>query len=164
MAAAPIPWSSATAPIDWDVIGINWNTAAKANTGTYGALSDQAMSAEGALSPEITFGALADETATGILSLSASGAFGSLGDISSGGGLAFSTSIDVGALADQTLLNNVAGVESVSWGALADYVNSVNHEETVSVEAVADWSSLDGFLWNEVADVATTWTKVEYPN
>ena len=81
MAAAPIPWSSATSPIDWDVIAINWNTAAKANSGTYGALSDQAMSGEGALSPEVVFGALADETATGILSLSASGAFGLLKEI-----------------------------------------------------------------------------------
>ena len=65
--AAPIPWSSANSPIDWDVIAINWNTAAKANSGTYGALSDQAMSGEGALSPEVSFGALADQSNTGIL-------------------------------------------------------------------------------------------------
>jgi len=50
MAAAPIPWSSANTPIDWDIIAINWNTAAKANTGTYGALSDQAVAAAGAKS------------------------------------------------------------------------------------------------------------------
>ena len=164
MAAAPIPWSSATAPIDWDVIAINWNTAAKANTGTYGALSDQAMSGEGALSPEVSFGALVDETATGIMSTSGSVTFGSLGDISSAGGLSFATSVSLGALAGQTVSNNIAGAESVSWGALAGTSKNVNHEETVSVEAIADWSSLDGFLWNEVADVSTTWTKVEYPN
>ena len=83
--AAPIPWTSATDPIDWDVIGINWDTAAKANSGTYGALAHQAMSGEGALSPEITFGALSDQSNTGVLSLEATSIFGSLGDIASGG-------------------------------------------------------------------------------
>ena len=161
MAAAPIPWSSATSPIDWDVIAINWNTAAKANSGTYGALSDQAMSGEGALSPEVVFGALADQSNTGVLSLEATSTFGSLGDISSSGGLAFATSVDIGALGDQSVSGSVSGVESVSWGALADYVNNVNHAESVSVAATADWSSADAFLWNEVASVSTTWTKVE---
>ena len=161
MAAAPIPWSSATSPIDWDVIAINWNTAAKANTASYAALSDQAMSGEGSLSPEVSFGALADETATGIMATSGSVTFGSLGDISSSGGLAFATSVDIGALADQSSSGAVAGVESVSWGALADYVNNVNHAESVSVASTADWSSADAFLWNEVDSVSTTWTKVE---
>ena len=161
MAAAPIPWSSATSPIDWDVIGINWNTAAKANSGTYGALSDQAMSGEGALSPEIVFGALADQSNTGVLSLEATSTFGSLGDISSSGGLAFATSVDIGALGDQSVSGSIAGVESVSWGALADYVNNVNHAESVSIGTLADWSSADTFLWNEVDRVSTSWTKVE---
>jgi len=161
MAAAPIPWTSATTPIDWDVIAINWNTAAKANTSTYGALSDQAMSGEGALSPEVSFGALADQSNTGILATSGSGSFGALGDISSSGGLAFATSISVESVADQSSSGAIAGVESVALGSLADYVNAVNHAETVSIGADADWSSLDAFLWNEVDSVTTTWTKVE---
>jgi hypothetical protein len=161
MAAAPIPWTSATTPIDWDIIAINWNTAAKANSGTYGALSDQAVVAETALSPAITFGALADQSNTGILSLSDSVAFGALGDISSSGGLAFATSISVESVVDQSSSGAIAGVESVSLGALADYVNNVNHAASVSVAATADWSSADAFLWNEVDSVTTTWTKVE---
>ena len=32
MAAAPIPWNLANDPIDWDVIGINWDTAAKSES------------------------------------------------------------------------------------------------------------------------------------
>ena len=161
MAAAPIPWSSATAPIDWDVIAINWNTAAKANSGTYGALSDQAMSGEGALSPKVSFGALADQSNTCILSIAATSTFGSLGDISSSGGLAFATSVEVGALADQSNSGAITGPESITLGSLSDYVNATNHAESVSMGADADWSSLDAFLWNEVDSVTTTWTKVE---
>jgi len=164
MAAAPIPWSSANTPIDWDVIGINWNTAAKANTGTYGSLADQSVSGEGSLSPEISFGALADQSNTGIKSMEATGAFGALGGISSSGGLAFATSVSVGSVAGQSVSGLIAGESSITLGSLADYVNATNHAEAVSIEATAGWSSLDGFLWNEEDAVTTTWTKVEYPN
>ena len=98
MAAAPIPWSSANTPIDWDVIAINWNTAAKANSGTYGALADQAVTVESALSPSITFGVLADQANTGILSIGTTGTFGALAETSGSGGMSFSASVSMGRL------------------------------------------------------------------
>ena len=164
MAAAPIPWSSASAPIDWDVIAINWNTAAKANTATYGALSDQAVTGEGSLSPEVVFGALADQSNTGIKSMDATASLGALGDDSASGGMSFAGNISIDALADQSVAGGLTLSGAASFGALGDYVNATNHSESVSIEATADWSSLDAFLWNDVADVSTTWTKVEYPN
>jgi len=161
MAAAPIPWSSANSPIDWDAIGINWNTAAKANTGLYGVLSDQAVISENSLSPQISFGALADQSNTGILSTEETIAFGSLGGFSSSGGMDVEGSISIGALADQSAAGLIAGEGSITFGSLADYVNAVNHAESVSIGTLADWSSADAFLWNEVGSVTTTWTKVE---
>ena len=161
MAAAPIPWSSANSPIDWDAIGINWNTAAKANSGTYGALADQSIIGEGQLSPEVVFGALADQSNAGILSTEKTIAFGSLGGFSSSGGMDVEGTISVGALADQSAAGLIAGEGSITFGSLADYVNAVNHAESVSIGTLADWSSADAFLWNEVDRVTTTWTKVE---
>ena len=158
--AAPIPWNQAKTPIDWDVIAINWNTAAKANTGTYGALSDQAITGETALSPQITFGALADQPTTGLLSISASGAFGSLGGIASTGGMSFAGNVSMGALAGQAVSGGLTIAETASLEALGDYINSVNHAEDVSIGALGDWSSTSAFLWNEKSDIATTWTKV----
>ena len=161
MAAAPIPWSSATSPIDWDVIGINWNTAAKTESPSYGMLAEQAATSESALSPSISFGVLADQSNTGILSIGTTGAFGALGDISSAGGLSFSEDISAGALVDQDMSAVLSMPETVSLGALADYVNNVNYVESVTIASLADWSSADAFLWNEVAGVTTTWTKIE---
>jgi hypothetical protein len=51
--------------------------------------------------------------------------------------------------------------ETVSLGALGDYVNNVTYPESVTIASLADWSSADAFLWNEVAGVTTTWTKIE---
>ena len=160
MAAAPIPWSSANTPIDWDVIAINWNTAAKANTGTYGALADQAMVDESALNPSVIFGALADQTNTGILLIPTTGTFGALGDISAAGSMSYAATVSLGALVDQAMVMGLTFPETASFGALGDYVNAVNHAEAVTIGSLSDWSSADAFLWNEKSDVTTTWTKV----
>jgi len=160
MAAAPIPWSSANTPIDWDLIGINWNTAAKANTGTYGALADQAVTVESALSPSISFGVLADQANTGILSIETAGTFGALGETSGSGGMLFSGSVSMGALVDQAMVMGLTFAETTSLGVLSDYVNNVTYPESVTMAAIGDWSSADAFLWNEKSDVTTTWTKV----
>ena len=160
MAAAPIPWTSATTPIDWDLIAINWNSAAKANTGTYGALADQAVVDESALNPSITFGALADQTNTGILLIPTTGAFGALGDISSTGSMLYAATVSMGALVDQTMVMGLTLAQTASLGALGGYVNAVNHAESVTIGSLSDWSSASAFLWNEKSDVTTTWTKV----
>ena len=83
-----------------------------------------------------------------------------LGDMSSIGGQTFSGTISVGALLDQTLSGSKTSPTSIAVGVLGDYVNNTNHGESVSVGALADWASTDAFLWNEVTDVTTTWTKV----
>ena len=160
MAAAPIPWSSANTPIDWDIIAINWNTAAKANTGTYGVLADQATTAESALSPSISFGVLADQANTGILSIGTAGTFGALAETSGSGGMSFSESVSMGALVDQAMVMGLTFAETTSLGVLSDYVNNVTYPESVTMAAIGDWSSADAFLWNEKSDVTTTWTKV----
>ena len=160
MAAAPIPWSSANTPIDWDVIGINWDTAAKTESPSYGVLADQATTVESALSPSISFGVLADQSNTGILSIETAGTFGALGETSGSGGMLFSGSVSMGALVDQAMVMGLTFAETTSLGVLSDYVNNVTYPESVTMAAIGDWSSADAFLWNEKSDVTTTWTKV----
>ena len=64
MAAAPIKWTQATSPIDWDVIAINWNTAAKANSISIAAESGVTVSERVAKIDSISMGVSAGQTLT----------------------------------------------------------------------------------------------------
>ena len=55
--------------------------------------------------------------------------------------------------------------ESVSMAVDADMVTNPNYVEEITIAAESSMYPIDyEFLWNDVADVSTTWTKVEYPN
>ena len=159
MAAAPIPWSSANTPIDWDVIGINWNTAAKANSISIAAEGDVAMSERVAKIESISMGVDAGQT---LVDNAASAAFGS--------DLGYTQAIDatyrnsVSMAIDTDIVNNVVHPESITLAIEGELFPGEFYQESISM--ATDYSmSLDSeFLWNDVDDVSTTWTKVEYPN
>jgi hypothetical protein len=55
--------------------------------------------------------------------------------------------------------------ESVSIAVDADAAMHPNYSEVITIAAESSMYPIDyEFLWNDVADVSTTWTKVEYPN
>ena len=182
MAAAPIPWSSANTPIDWDVIGINWNTAAKANSISIAAEGDVAMSERVAKIESISMGvdagqtlvdnatfvdsitmaAEGDATTLAGLSLAASATFGSDLGYTQADDATYRNSISIAA--DAGILNNVVHPESITLAIEGELFPGEFYQESISM--ATDYSmSLDSeFLWNDVDDVSTTWTKVEYPN
>ena len=182
MAAAPIPWSSANTPIDWDVIGINWNTAAKANSISIAAEGDVAMSERVAKIESISMGvdagqtlvdnatfvdsitmaAEGDATTLAGLSLAASATFGSDLGYTQADDATYRNSISIAA--DAGILNNIVHPESITFAVEGELFPGEFYQESISM--ATDYSmSLDSeFLWNDVDDVSTTWTKVEYPN
>ena len=182
MAAAPIPWSSANTPIDWDVIGINWNTAAKANSISIAAEGDVAMSERVAKIESISMGVDAGQTLVGNATFVDSVAMAVEGDATALAGLSLAASATFGSNIGYTQAIDATYRNSISIPADAGILNNVVHPESItlaiegelfpgefyqeSISMATDYSmSLDSeFLWNDVDDVSTTWTKVEYPN
>ena len=182
MAAAPIKWTQATSPIDWDTIAINSNTAANANSISIGAESDVTVSERVAKIESISMGvgagqtlvdnatfvdsvtmaAEGDATTLAGLSLAASVTFGSDLGYTQAGDATYRHSISIAA--DAGILNNVVHPESITFAIEGELFPGEFYQESISM--ATDYSmSLDSeFLWNDVDDVSTTWTKVEYPN
>jgi len=97
-------------------------------------------------------------------------------------GFTFPVSVSFGADVGYTQAVGATYRDSISLAADADLVNNVVHPESITFAiegrvfpgefyansitmATGASMSLDSeFLWNEVDDVTTTWTKVEYPN
>ena len=182
MAAAPIPWSSANTPIDWDVIGINWNTAAKANSISIAAEGDVAMSERVAKIESISMGVSqgqtlvdnatfvdsvtmaveGDATTLAGLSLAASATFGSNIGYTQADDGTYRNSISIAA--DAGILNNVVHPESITLAIEGRMFPGEFYENSIIMATESSMSIDSEFLWNDVADVSTTWTKVEYPN
>ena len=183
MADAPIKWTQATSPIDWDNIGINWNTAAKANSISIGAESDVTVSERVAKIESISMGVGAGQTLVDNATFVDSVTMAVEGDSTTLAGLSFAASATFGSNLGYTQADKATYRESVSMAADTDIVNNVVHpesitfsiegktltgqfyEESISMAAESSMYPIDyEFLWNDVADVSTTWTKVEYPN
>ena len=81
------------------------------------------------------------------------------------GGFTFSGEVtfsnDLGYTQSGTLTNAVG---AVTFALDNTYVNNTNHQESVSLALNTTFTDSSEFLWNEVSDVPTTWTDVEYPN
>ena len=59
---APIKWEQATSPILWSNLGINWNTAALGNSGTFAANVGETHVDEQGIGFSITFAADVGQT------------------------------------------------------------------------------------------------------
>ena len=55
-----------------------------------------------------------------------------------------------------TATHNAAGVATMDIS--AGYINNMDYPESIT------FTDESGFLWNDVSDVTTTWTNVDYPN
>jgi hypothetical protein len=40
----------------------------------------------------------------------------------------------------------------------------MEYPESITIPASLTFTDESGFLWNDVSDVTTTWTKIDYPN
>ena len=98
------------------------------------------------------------------------------------GGFVFSDSITLAATANYTQSDDATLVNSITIAATVDEINNLNYSESItlaseqsifpgefyansiSLASTAGLTMADSFLWNEVSDTSTTWTKVDYPN
>ena len=182
MAYAPITWAQATSPILWSNIGIDWDTPAKANSISIATEGDVTLSSRVVKSESISFALDAGQTLVDNATFRDSITFAAEGDNTVIAGFTFPVSITFGADVGYTQSDDGTYRNSISIAADAGVVNNVVHPESitfavegrifpgefyaVSISVAAESSmTLDSrFLWNEVDDVTTTWTKVDYPN
>ena len=182
MAAAPIKWSSANTPIDWDVIGINWNTAAKANSISIAATGDVTLASRVVKSESISMGVSQGQTLVDNATFRDSITFAAESTAVVLGGFTFPVSVAFGSdlgytqaddatyrnsisiAADTGVVNNVVHPESITFAIEGRMFPGEFYAESISMATESSMSLDSGFLWNDVDDVTTTWTKVEYPN
>ena len=180
--AAPITWAQATSPIDWDLIGINWNTAAKANSISIAATGDVTLASRIVKAESISFALGAGETLVDNVTFPNSITIAAEADSAFVGGFTFPVSVSFGSDLGYTQADSATYRNSISVAADAGILNNVVHPESITLAiegrifpgefyansismGTESSMSLDsGFLWNDVDDVTTTWTKVEYPN
>ena len=143
---APIKWEQATSPILWSNIGINWNTAALGNSGTFAANVGQTLSVIPTKTEAITMALTAAQAVGHDKTLAESAIFGA--DLTS------------------PVTDRLDAVESVTF-AVTDTSTMgpgtiFTDEPIYTVNMGIEGST--SFLWNDVDDETTTWTKVDYPN
>lgn len=179
MAAAPIPWNLANDPIDWDVIGINWDTAAKSESETFAASVTQAVSERLFKLESFTLTANVSESLDTTHTLQESLTLANNLSTTMIGGPIYLESFSLGVSADQATVAGLAFLNSVTFTVNLSEVNATNHQESItipanvnyipgdyffdsiSMAATADQTVADSFLWTEKDDVTTTWTKLD---
>ena len=166
MAYAPIPWSEAGSPITWSTIGINWNTAAKGNSVSLATDLGETLSVDQGIGFSITFGADLGQTLSETpiktesvtMALTAAQAVGH--DHTLAASAIFGTDLT------STAVTRLDAVEAITF-AVSDVSTltpgtTFTDEETYPV--TVGMSGESSLLWQQVGDVVTVWTKVDYPN
>ena len=84
--------------------------------------------------------------------------------LTSSGGFNLAAEADFASTMDysSSSIHNAVGV--TTFAATLEYINNTNHADSISIALSVGESSSSAFLWNDVADVTTTWTDVDYPN
>ena len=163
---APITWAEATSPILWSNIGIDWNTPAKANSATFAADVGETHSEEQGIGYSITFGANVGETLAVVPIKPESITMGLTAAQAVGHDHTLAASAIFGANLTSPVTDRLDAVEAVTFtvqdtstfGPGTTFTDEPVYPITVST------SASDSLLREEVADVTTTWTKVDYPN
>ena len=163
---APITWAEATAPILWSNIGIDWNTPAKANSATFAADVGETHSEEQGIGFNVTFGANVGETLAVVPIKPESITMGLTAAQAVGHDHTLAASAIFGTNLTSPITDRLDAVESVTF-AVSDVSTltpgtTFTDEPTYAVSVGISGST--SLLWNEEADVTTTWTKVDYPN
>ena len=161
---APITWAQATSPILWSNIGIDWDTPAKTGDPTFALTQGYPSSSVAAMVASSTFAVNSGYSSSSVMTTTGSATYAVNGGFTSSGGFNLSGAVTFASTMDysSSTAHNAAGV--ATFAASLDYVNNTNHADSTTFGAELGGSSSSGFLWNEVDDVTTTWTKVDYPN
>ena len=163
---APIKWEQATSPILWSNIGINWNTAALGNSGTFAANVGETHTEEQGIGYSITFGANVGQTLVVVPTKPVAITMALTAAQAVGHDKTLAESAIFGADLTSPVTDRLDAVESVTF-AVTD-TSTFGPGTTFTDEPVypitVSMSASDSLLWEEVADVTTTWTKVDYPN
>ena len=163
---APIKWEQATSPILWSNIGINWNTAALGNSGTFAANVGETHVDEQGIGYSITFGANVGQTLTVVPTKPVSITMALTAAQAVGHDKTLAESAIFGTNLTSPVTDRLDAVESITF-AVSDVSTltpgtTFTDEETYPV--VVGMTGATSFLWNDVDDETTTWTKVDYPN
>ena len=161
---APITWAEATTPITWSAIGINWNTPAKADTSTLAVSSGYSNINVGTLAAAASFANNLGKVHASTNSMATVISFGLQNALAGAGGFTFENAISFGVDNGYTSSSILSAVSSITIPLTMTYVNATNHAESISVGSTMNVTSSGEFLWDNVSDVSTVWTDVEYPN
>ena len=163
---APIKWEQATSPILWSNIGINWNTAALGNSGTFAANVGETHIEEQGIGFTITFGANVGQTLVVVPTKTEAITMALTAAQAVGHDKTLAESAIFGADLTSPVTDRLDAVESVTF-AVTDTSTMgpgtiFTDEPIYTVNMGIEGST--SFLWNDVDDETTTWTKVDYPN
>ena len=183
---APITWAQATSPILWSNIGIDWDTPAVTGDPTYGlsqgvtsfggrGFSDSITFAVSAgvtnsvtrtLNPSATFAVTSGYTSSSVLNATGAATYAVSNGFTSSAAHNLAGLATFAATVGYTSSSIYAGGVSVEFDLSLDSSCELftNYVDSISFAVTADSSASSGFLWNDVDDVTTTWTDVDYPN
>ena len=174
-------WSQAS-PLAWSGIATQWNTAALSNSISIAATLDGSTTNRVVKSESISFAASVTDALANNHTMPESVSMAVELAQTGVGGFVFSDSITLAATANYTQSDDATLVNSITIAATVDEINNLNYSESItlaseqsifpgefyansiSLESTAGLTMTDSFLWNEVSDTSTTWTKVDYPN
>ena len=162
--SAPITWAEATTPITWSAIGINWNSPAKADSSSFAVSGGYSQTSSATFPSSVTFANNMGKVHASTLATSGVVSFGVQNGYTGAGGFTFENEASFALTQNYTLSSTLTAVGAVTIPISVTYVNNTNHAESVTIGSTIDVSSSNAFLWNDVSDVTTTWTDVEYPN
>ena len=163
---APITWAEATSPILWSNIGIDWNTPAKANSATFAANVGETHTEDQGIGFAITFGANVGQTLAVVPTKPVAITMALTAAQAVGHDKTLAESAIFGADLTSPVTDRLDAVESVTF-AVTDTSTMgpgtiFTDEPIYTVNMGIEGST--SFLWNDVDDETTTWTKVDYPN
>ena len=144
--SAPITYAACSG-ITYAAIGINYNTAAKANSASYGLTQGYSQTGLKIHSAAASYGLTQGYSQTGLVTISSSASYGLSKGYTAAAGLQFAESITFALTNDYTPIGNV------SFGAV-----SITFAQNFSETAI------DGFLWNDVTDPSTSYATVADPS
>ena len=162
--SAPITWAEAIAPITWSAVGIDWNSPAKTNSSSFAVSGGYSQTTSATFPSSVSFANNMWKLHASTLDTSGVVSFGVQNGYTSAGGFTFDNAASFNLNQDYTSSSVLSAVGSVTIPISVTYVNATNHAESVTIGSTMNVSSSDAFLWNDVSDVTTVWTDVEYPD
>ena len=157
-------WAEATSPITWSAVGIDWDSPAKANSSSFAVSGGYSQTSSATFPSSVSFANNMGKIHASTLSTSGVVSFGVQNGYTGAGGFTFENEASFGLTQNYVSSSSLTAVGIATIPISVTYVNNTNHTEPVTIGSTIGVSSSNAFLWNDVSDVTTTWTDVEYPN